>query len=69
MQEEHLRSKKLERIVQTRNVTAKIDTRNFENHKKYCSTYWLIRLSLHLPFFHRIRTLRNKKLERQFFWR
>ena len=38
MQEGHLRSKTLESIVQTCDVLAKIETRNFGNQKIYYST-------------------------------
>ena len=34
----HLRSKPLESIVQARDVTAKIETRNFGNQKIYYGT-------------------------------
>ena len=36
MQKGHLRSKTLESIVQARDVTEKIETRNFGNQKMYC---------------------------------
>ena len=38
MQEGHLRSKTLESIVQTRHVTANVETRNFGNQRIYYGT-------------------------------
>ena len=51
MEKDHLRAKTLENIVQTRDVTAKIETQNFGNQRIYYGTSRQVRLSSHLHFF------------------
>ena len=67
MKEGHLRSKTLESIVQTSDITAKFETQNFGNEKIYFGTSRSMKLSLYLPFFHRVYTSRNKNYEVNFF--